>query len=139
MSDLLELVVELHGGDRWRARVNIPVLMERRTQQDLCDFVRLYCAKCSLADPENVVAIHAICEWFSRAIARAKTEWHSASQYYNSHYQTPLQGRGKAARERARINRELAAAVRKARVRVDKLEKRQQVFMEECQRRRIPV
>ncbi|MDY4140813.1 MAG: hypothetical protein SOY30_15975 [Eubacteriales bacterium] len=126
-----QLVINLRGYG-WRCRMNVNVLMFERPIGDLKDFIHLY-LRCMPMSEENLEAVRRMAEWFPKAIACKREMWHKASLAYVNGYRAPVR------KTDAWSNNRLEKAIRRAKRSVEKLEKRQLVFQEECQKHKIPI
>lgn len=76
-ADVPPLTVTLIG-NRWKSHVNIHVLMQDRTLEDVRKFVRLYLQKMQYSEA-NLEALRSIADWFSPALEAAKEQWVQAT------------------------------------------------------------
>lgn len=74
-------------GDRWKARVNIHVLMLDGTLDSVRKFVRLYLRQMQHIE-SNFDALQRIVEWFPAALEAAKEQWVQATKDFNNGFQT---------------------------------------------------
>lgn len=139
MKPYPELTVRCRG-DRWKARVNVHVLMTGRTLSDTRQFVKLY-IKPMLDYGERAQVVKQILDWFTAAIEVARENWKEASQNYVRGYKLSwdnpysLQPTKKQATE----NKKLLTAVEQAKKAMDKLEKQRETFIGECHARKVEV
>lgn len=123
-------------GDRWKARVNIHVLMLDGTLDSVRKFVRLYLRQMQHIE-SNLDALQRIVEWFPAALEAAKEQWVQATKDFNNGFRTQHVYPFKPTRAQAENNRKLLKAVERAKKSVERLEKRKAVFFEECAARNV--
>lgn len=136
-ADVPPLTVTLIG-NRWKSHVNIHVLMQDRTLEDVRKFVRLYLQKMQYSEA-NLEALRSIADWFSPALEAAKEQWVQATKDFNNGFQTQHVYPFKPTRAQATKNKKLLKAVEDAKKAVERLEKHRKVFFEECTARNIPI
>lgn len=137
MKPYPELTVKCQG-DRWKARVNIHVLMTARTTEDIRLFVKMY-LRPMLNPDERIQVTKQILDWFTAAIAVAQENWAKASQDYVNGYKTSSEYPFQPTKKQAAANKKLLTAVEQSKKAVEKLQKRRKAFLDECLARKLEV
>lgn len=143
-----ELTVRLSGYN-WKCKIHIHVLITERPDYHLRQFVRLY-LKTMKGTPENLRVPAMILDWFEAAIPIAQKEQEAASQRFVYGYCLPDAPRYEQGRrlpdaspgEKKKIeaeNRKLTAEVKAARQTLYRLERKKEIFLEECAKRHIQI